>query len=68
MTFQLAPDAQTYDCRKAFADTLIELARSDERIVAVCNDSVEDLSWTRAIDNLNVLVPADPVQTRAAVR
>jgi transketolase len=157
MTFQLAPDAQTYDCRKAFADTLIELARQDERIVAVCNDSVgssnlvgfreefpdrlinvgiaeqdlvgvgaglangglipfvsaaapfltgraleqikadvaysnthvilcgqspgvaygelgpthhsiEDLSWTRAIDNLNVLVPADPAQTRAAVR
>jgi transketolase len=157
MTFQLAPDAQTYDCRKAFADTLIELARADERIVAVCNDSVgssnlvafrdefpdrlinvgiaeqdlvgvgaglangglipfvsaaapfltgraleqikadvaysnthvilcgqspgvaygelgpthhsiEDLSWTRAIDNLNVLVPADPAQTRAAVR
>jgi transketolase len=157
MTFTLAPDAQTYDCRKAFADTLIELARADERIVAVCNDSVgssnlvefrkefpdrlinvgiaeqdlvgvgaglangglipfvsaaapfltgraleqikadvaysnthvilcgqspgvaygelgpthhsiEDLSWTRAIDNLKVLVPADPVQTRAAVR
>jgi transketolase len=157
MTFQLAPDAQTYDCRKAFADTLVELARADERIVAVCNDSVgssnlvgfreefpdrlinvgiaeqdlvgvgaglangglipfvsaaapfltgraleqikadvaysgthvilcgqspgvaygelgpthhsiEDLSWTRAIDNLNVLVPADPAQTRAAVR
>jgi transketolase len=148
---------QTYDCRKAFAETLIELARADERIVAVCNDSVgssnltgfreefpdrlinvgiaeqdlvgvgaglanggfipfvsaaapfltgraleqikadvaysnthvvlcgqspgvaygelgpthhsiEDLSWTRAIDNLNVLVPADPAQTRAAVR
>jgi transketolase len=157
MTFQLATDAQTYDCRKAFADTLLELARADERIVAVCNDSVgssnlvafreelpdrlinvgiaeqdlvgvgaglangglipfvsaaapfltgraleqikadvaysnahvilcgqspgvaygelgpthhsiEDLSWTRAIDNLKVLVPADPVQTRAAVR
>jgi transketolase len=157
MTFQLAPDAQTYDCRRAFAETLIELAREDDRIVAVCNDSVgssnlvpfreefpdrlinvgiaeqdlvgvgaglanggfipfvsaaapfltgraleqikadvaysnthvilcgqspgvaygelgpthhsiEDLSWTRAIDNLNVLVPADPVQTRAAVR
>jgi transketolase len=157
MTFQLAPDAQTYDCRKAFAETLIELARGDDRIVAVCNDSVgssnlvgfreefpdrlinvgiaeqdlvgvgaglanggfipfvsaaapfltgraleqikadvaysnthvvlcgqspgiaygelgpthhsiEDLSWTRAIDNLKVLVPADPVQTRAAVR
>jgi transketolase len=157
MTFQLAPDAQTYDCRKAFADTLIALAREDERIVAVCNDSVgssnlvgfreefpdrlinvgiaeqdlvgvgaglangglipfvsaaapfltgraleqikadaaysdvpvvlcgqspgmaygelgpthhsiEDLSWTRAIANLSVVVPADPTQTRAAVR
>jgi transketolase len=154
MTVQVA---QTYDCRKAFAETLLELARADERIVAVCNDSVgssnlvgfreefpdrlinvgiaeqdlvgvgaglanggfipfvsaaapfltgraleqikadvaysnthvilcgqspgvaygelgpthhsiEDLSWTRAIDNLNVLVPADPAQTRAAVR
>jgi transketolase len=149
--------APTYDCRRAFADTLIELARADDRIVAVCNDSVgssnlvgfreefpdrlinvgiaeqdlvgvgaglangglvpfvsaaapfltgraleqikadcaysnahvvlcgqspgmaygelgpthhsiEDLSWTRAIDNLPVLVPADPVQTSAAVR
>jgi transketolase len=157
MTFQLAPDAQTHDCRKAFAEALLELARSDERIVAVCNDSVgssnlvgfreefpdrlinvgiaeqdlvgvgaglangglipfvsaaapfltgraleqikadvaysdthvilcgqspgmaygelgpthhsiEDLSWTRAIHNLNVLVPADRRQTRAAVR
>ncbi|HWK29205.1 MAG TPA: transketolase C-terminal domain-containing protein [Solirubrobacter sp.] len=154
MTSQLV---QTYDCRQAFAETLIELARADERIVAVCNDSVgssnlvgfreqfpdrlinvgiaeqdlvgvgaglangglipfvsaaapfltgraleqikadvaysnthvvlcgqspgvaygelgpthhsiEDLSWTRAIDNLKVLVPADPAQTRAAVR
>jgi transketolase len=150
-------DVPTHDCRKAFAETLIELARADERIVAVCNDSVgssnlgafgkefperlinvgiaeqdlvgvgaglangglipfvsaaapfltgraleqikadvaysdthvilcgqspgmaygelgpthhsiEDLSWMRAIDNLDVLVPADPAQTRAAVR
>ena len=30
----------TYDCRKAFADELISLARADARIVAVCNDSV----------------------------
>lgn len=28
------------DCRKPFASTLIELAHNDERIVAVCNDSV----------------------------
>jgi len=30
----------TFDCRAAFAETLTELAKSDERIVAVCNDSV----------------------------
>jgi transketolase len=35
-----AEGVETYDCRKAFAETLIELARQDERIVAVCNDSV----------------------------
>lgn len=157
MTFQLTRDAQTYDCRKAFAEELIALAHEDDRIVAVCNDSVgssnlggfrtefpdrlinvgiaeqdlvgvgaglangglvpfvsaaapfltgraleqikadaaysnqpvvlcgqspgmaygelgpthhsiEDLSWTRAIADLSVIVPADPVQTRAAVR
>jgi len=157
MTSQLARQTETYDCRQAFAEELIALAREDERVVAVCNDSVgssnlvafrkefpdrlinvgiaeqdlvgvgaglangglipfvsaaapfltgraleqikadcaysnrhvilcgqspgmaygelgpthhsiEDLSWTRAIDNLPVLVPADPAQTRAAVR
>ena len=30
----------TFDCRVAFADTLVALAESDPRIVAVCNDSV----------------------------
>src|SRR3954447_19655336 len=153
----LAQDAQTFDCREAFAEELLTLARMDERVVAVCNDSVgssnlvgfreefperlinvgiaeqdlvgvgaglanggllpfvsaaapfltgraleqikadvaysnthvilcgqspgvaygelgpthhsiEDISWTRAIANLPVLVPADPAQTRAAVR
>ena len=29
-----------HDCRKAFAETLASLARQDERIVVVCNDSV----------------------------
>lgn len=28
------------DCRVPFAETLIELAEADERIVAVCNDSI----------------------------
>lgn len=156
MTY-LTQDAQTHDCRKAFAEELIALARADARVVAVCNDSVgssnlvgfrdefpdrlinvgiaeqdlvgvgaglanggllpfvsaaapfltgraleqikadaaysdvhivlcgqspgmaygelgpthhsiEDLAWTRAIANLPVVVPADPAQTRAAVR
>ena len=149
--------APTFDCRLEFARTLVELARADERIVAVVNDSVgssnltgfrdefpdrlvnvgiaeqnmvgvgaglanagmipfvcaagpfltgrateqikvdvaysrrpvvlcgmspgmaygelgathhsiEDLSWMRAVADLDVLVPADPGQTRAAVR
>lgn len=146
-----------FDCRSDFADELIALARADERIIAVCNDSVgssnlvafraefpdrlvnvgiaeqdlvgvaaglanagyvpfvsaaapfltgraleqikadvayserhvvlcgqspgmaygelgpthhsiEDLSWMRAVPGLRVVVPADPAQTRAAVR
>jgi transketolase len=40
MSSQVAQAARLHDCRKAFADTLTELARQDERIVAVCNDSV----------------------------
>lgn len=35
-----APAAVLHDCRKIFVETLISLAREDERIVAVCNDSV----------------------------
>jgi len=30
----------TFDCRQAFAETLSALARENDRIVAVCNDSV----------------------------
>lgn len=152
----LSNAAATYDCRQEFARTLVELARADERIVCVVNDSVgssnltgfrdefpdrlvnvgiaeqnmvgvgaglanaglvpfvcaagpfltgrateqikvdvayseqpvvlcgmspgmaygelgathhsiEDLSWMRAVAGLDVLVPADPDQTRAAV-
>ena len=35
-----ATGAPTYDCRQTFVETLIELAQTDERIMAVCNDSV----------------------------
>ena len=157
MTALAVTKIETFDCRQAFAETLIELAHSDSRIVAVCNDSVgssnlvqfqklfperlinvgiaeqdmvgvsaglanggfipfvcgaapfltgraleqikvdaaynglpivlcgmspgmaygelgpthhsiEDLSWLRAIDGLVIVVPADPAQTRGAVR
>jgi transketolase len=154
MTISAEP---TFDCRKAFADELIAMARRDDRIVVVCNDSVgssnlvafreefperlinvgiaeqdlvgvgaglanggmipfvsaaapfltgraleqikadvaysgvrvvlcgqspgmsygelgathhsiEDLSWLRAIADLHIVVPADPNETRAAMR
>jgi transketolase len=157
MTAAPADVTATFDCRVAFAEELSALARFDERIVAVCNDSVgssnlvgfakefpdrlinvgiaeqnmvgvgaglatsgyipfvcgagpfltgraleqikadvaysqspvilcgmspglaygelgpthhsiEDLSWLRAIADLSIVVPADPAQTREAVR
>ena len=37
---RVAGSAETFDCRVAFADEVIKLARADERIVVVCNDSV----------------------------
>ena len=30
--------------------------------------SIEDLAWTRAIANMTVIVPADPIETSAALR
>ncbi len=42
----LPPDAPTFDCRVDFADELATLAREDERIVAVCNDSVGSSNLT----------------------
>jgi transketolase len=42
----MAASAPQFDCRQAFADTLIELARNDDRIVAVCNDSVGSSNLT----------------------
>ena len=42
----VAADAPVYDNRMAFAETLIELAERDPRIVAVCNDSVGSSNLT----------------------
>ena len=39
-TINLNAAVPTYDCRQTFVETLLELAQADERIVAVCNDSV----------------------------
>ncbi len=39
-------DAPTFDCRVDFADELAKLAREDDRIVAVCNDSVGSSNLT----------------------
>ena len=30
--------------------------------------SIEDIAWLRAIDNLTIVVPADPIETAAALR
>jgi len=38
--------AETFDCRQAFVAELLELARADARIVAVCNDSVGSSNLT----------------------
>jgi transketolase len=48
MTMELALDrtAEVFDNRVAFADELITLARADERVVAVCNDSVGSSNLT----------------------
>ncbi len=30
--------------------------------------SIEDIAWLRAIDNMIIVVPADPIETAAAMR
>lgn len=152
-----SPPVELFDCRDAYVETLLELAKTDQRIVAVVNDSVgssklvdfkkahperlinvgiaeqdmvgvaaglanggripfvsaaacfltaraleqikvdaaysnynlklcgmspgmaygdlgpthhsiEDIAWLRAIHNLTIVVPADPIETAAAIR
>ena len=45
-TTNTVADAPVFDNRVAFADELITLARTDSRIVAVCNDSVGSSNLT----------------------
>ncbi len=43
---KLSVAVETFDCRQAFVAELSALAREDERIVAVCNDSVGSSNLT----------------------
>ena len=45
-TASSAATVETFDCRQAFVAELLELARADARIVAVCNDSVGSSNLT----------------------
>ena len=66
---------------RAMEQVKVDLAysRSNVRICAMSpgmaygqlgptHHSVEDLAWTRVLPNLTVIVPADPVETAAAMR
>jgi transketolase len=46
-TTTVQTDAPTFDNRQDFADELIKLARTNDRIVAVCNDSVGSSNLTK---------------------
>ena len=46
LTAPLTGHTAVYDNRTAFAETLTELARTNDRIVAVCNDSVGSSNLT----------------------
>ena len=49
-TTTVLQEAPAFDNRQDFADELIQLARTDERIVAVCNDSVGSSNLTKFRD------------------
>jgi transketolase C-terminal domain/subunit len=51
--------SELFDCRLAFAETLMELAAEDRRIVAVCNDSVGSMASISPIDHDAVLAATD---------
>jgi transketolase len=37
-------------------------------VLGPTHHSIEDVAWTRVIDGLTVIVPADPIETSAAIR
>jgi transketolase len=49
-TTTVLKEAPTFDNRQDFADELIQLARTNERVVAVCNDSVGSSNLTKFRD------------------
>ena len=54
--------AKLYDCRDAFADTLVELAQADKRVVAVVNDSL----GSTKVGKLDKVLPAQVVNVGIA--
>lgn len=46
-TTTVQTDAPTFDNRQDFADELINLARTNDRVIAVCNDSVGSSNLTK---------------------
>jgi len=54
--------AKLFDCRDAFADTLLELARADSRVVAVVNDSL----GSTKVSKLGTILPGQVVNVGIA--
>lgn len=56
----------------AYSDANVKLAGMSPGMaygeLGPTHHSIEDFAWTRAISNLTVLVPADPIETDQAVR
>lgn len=55
----------------AYANTNVKLVGISSGVaygqLGPTHHSIEDLAWTRAIANMTVVVPADPIETRQAV-
>jgi transketolase len=56
----------------AYSDANVKLCGISSGVaygeLGATHHSIEDVAWTRAIANLSVIVPADPVETAQAVR
>ena len=62
MTASTPAPVELFDCRDAFADTLIELAHADPRVVAVVNDSL----GSTKVSKLDKVLPGQVVNVGIA--